>query len=269
MTPATVELYAPQLQDAIQSLEVALPAASDEMEQDQEWIVVNTEDGWRRIRLHDYGDVYDVQGLYEKWVYDLFQCRSPQRVAELLLPATREVGLSPGELTVLDLGAGNGYVAEVLNGHGVDRFVGIDIFEQAAAAAERDRPGLYNDYVVGDLTDLSDDHEAVLDQYGFNCLTCVAALGFGDIPPEVFAAAYNRIEDDGLIAFTIKTNFMSDHDQSGFSRLIRRMLSSGMMEVDVREPFVHRVSTDGDELIYEAFIGQKKRDIPSGWLAGV
>ncbi len=267
MSQLTTEPYTSHLHEAIQSLEVALPVLDSGMDQDEEWIVVNTECGWQKIRLHDYGDVYVVPGLYEKWVYDLFQCRSPQKVADLLLPAIQEAGQAPEDLTVLDLGAGNGYVADVLRGRGIERFVGIDIFEQAAAAAQRDRPGLYNDYVVGDLTDLPADQESLLAQHSFNCLTCVAALGFGDIPPSVFAAAFNRIENGGWAAFTIKSDFMSKDDRSGFSRLIRRMLSDGAMDGDVHEPFVHRVSTDGNELVYEALIGRKRRDIPGGWLA--
>jgi len=266
MNQSTTELYAPDLRETIQSLEIALPVPGAGMNQDEEWIVVNTEQGWRKIRLHDYDEVYEVPGLYERWIYDLFQCRSPQKVADLLLTTIREAGYSPQDLTVCDLGAGNGYVANVLQDLGVERFVGIDIYHQAATAAERDRPGLYNDYVVGDLTDLSQEQETVLAQYSFNCLTCVAALGFGDIPPNVFAAAFNRIENDGWVAFTIKNDFMSHDDRSGFSRLIRRMLADGAMDADIHEPFVHRVSTDGDELIYEAIVGRKRGDIPNTWL---
>ncbi len=268
MSQAATELYSPHLHRTIQSLELALPAPGDNMDQDEEWVVVNTDHGWRKIRLHDYGDVYEVPGLYEKWVYDLFQCRSPQKVADLLLPLTQEAGLVPEDLTVLDLGAGNGYVADVLSRRGVERFVGIDIFHQAAAAAERDRPGLYIDYLVGDLTNLPVEQETILAQHSFNCMTCIAALGFGDIPPEVFAAAYNRVEEGGWVAFTIKTDFVSEKDRSGFATLIRRMLAQGAMEAQVREPFVHRVSTDGDELVYEAIIGQKRKDIPDQWLSG-
>ncbi len=269
MSQAVSEPYAPHLHKTVESLELALPAPGHAMDQDEEWVVVNTNRGWRKIRLHDYGDVYEVPGLYEKWVYDLFQCRSPQKVADLLLPLTQEAGLTPEDLTVLDLGAGNGYVAEVLNLRGVERFVGVDIFPQAAAAAKRDRPGLYIDYVIGDLTDLPEEQEAILNQHRFNCLTCIAALGFGDIPPEVFASAYNRVVDEGWIAFTIKTHFTSEKDRSGFAMLIRRMLDEGVLEPDVRQPFVHRVSTDGQELIYEAFIGRKRRPIPDQWLTGM
>ena len=156
-------------------------------------------------------------GLYEKWVYQLFQCRSPQVVSRLLVESIRKAGEDPAELTFLDLGAGNGYVAEVLHGLGCRGFVGVDIFPEARAAAERDRPGLYRDYVVGDLTALNGEQDKQLSSHRFDGLTCVAALGFGDIPPEVFAAAYNRVGDGGWVAFTIKADFVSEQDRSCFS----------------------------------------------------
>ena len=37
---------------------------------------------------------------------------------------------------------------------GVDTVVGIDIIEEAAMALERDRPGIYSEYFVEDLTSL-------------------------------------------------------------------------------------------------------------------
>lgn len=266
MSQVLTETYSSTLREAIETLQVALPAAGYDLEQDQEWVVVKTDKGWQQIRLHDYGDVYEVQGLYEKWIYDIFQCRSPQTVADLLMPAVKKAGVSPAELTVLDLGAGNGYVADVLRARGVESFVGVDIVKQAAAAAERDRPGLYADYVVADLTDLPREHEQVLARHPFNCLTCVAALGFDDIPPQVFAEAYNRVQDGGWVAFTIKTDFVTSNDQSGFSKLIKHMLDKGAMDADVRETFIHRVSTDGQQLEYDAFIGRKRSDIPASWL---
>ena len=266
MTQALTETYAPALRDAIESLEIALPAPGDRLEQDEEWVVVHTKGTWKKVRLHDYADVFQVQGLYEKWVYDIFGCRSPHKVARHLMSALRKASVKPEALTVLDLGAGNGYVADVLSQHGVERFVGADIYPEAATAADRDRPGLYEDFVVGDITPLEPEQQSTLESHDFNCLTCVAALGFGDIPPEVFIEAYNHVADGGWVAFTIKTDFTSEKDKSGFSRLIRRMVRKGLMSVEVREPFTHRKSTDGEDLVYEAFIGRKQGSVPSEWL---
>ncbi len=271
MSPALTETMSPVLTDscssdlkqAIKRLQLAFPRVGTGLEQDEEWVVVHHEKQWKKIRLHDYNDLFAVPGLYEKWVYDVLGCRSPQQVRTQLLSCLEEADHSPQTLSVLDLGAGNGYVAGILSEVGVEQFVGIDINPSAATAAERDRPELYSDFVIDDLTDLSDANARTLDSHSFNCLTCVAALGFGDIPPEVFVAAYNRIEDDGWIAFTIKSDFLDDsHDRSGFSGLIRKMLDTNILELVSRKSFEHRKASDGQALMYDAFVGRKRCSFP-------
>ncbi len=254
------------LQEAIDSLQIAMPVPDKSMTQDQEWVVVKDGDEWKQIRLHDYNDVFAIQGLYEKWVYEVFQCKSPDKIRDLLAEAFKDHNVDPSTITVLDLGAGNGCVAEALLPLKIRNFVGIDIAPSAEPAAHRDRPGLYNDFVIDDLTDPSPESVAKLDRHNFNCMTCVAALGFGDIPPQVFAEAYNRVEDGGWIAFTIKPDFLTDTDPSGFSKLMKRMMENDILDVSEREKYLHRVATHGEKLYYEAFIGRKKADIPADWL---
>ncbi|MFG0304737.1 MAG: class I SAM-dependent DNA methyltransferase [Phycisphaerales bacterium JB040] len=251
---------------AARDVEVALPAPGDELTQDKEWVVAKTDDGWRKIRLHDYASVFSVPGLYERWVYEILGCRSPAEIRDRLRNALREAGVDPMGLRVFDLGAGNGYVAEELAGLGVERFLGVDIHPEAAEAAERDRPGLYERYVVGDLTSLDEDAVSVVEEFDANCLTCVAALGFGDIPPEVFAKAFDYLGEDGWAAFTIKQDFLDPKDDSGFSKLIRRMIAEGVLELASQDEYVHRISTEGEELVYVALIGRKRGEIDPGWI---
>lgn len=246
-------------------LQVALPAPDDNLDQDEEWVVVKTESGWRKIRLHDYDDVYAIPGLYERWVYEILGCQSPQKIRELLTRGLKKTGATPESLCVIDLGAGNGYVAEELSTLGIDKFVGVDIYDEAAEAAERDRPGLYDDYVVGDLLNLPEESSKTLNRYDFNCMTCVAALGFGDIPTEVFAEAFNRVEEGGWIAFTIKSDFVDSGDKSGFAALVKHMLSEDLLDDVTRESYIHRVAADGQELEYVAYVGRKRGDITGSW----
>lgn len=239
-------------------LEIALPPTDLEHSQDEEWVVVRTPDqGWKKIRLHDYADVYAIPGLYERWVYEIFRCQSPQKIRAMLGGALRSAGVDPASLNVLDLGAGNGFVAEELRKIGIERFIGVDIHQEAAIAAERDRPGVYHTYIVDDLTDLTPRSEARLSGEAITAMTCVAALGFGDIPPEVFVEAFNRVEDGGWVAFTIKKDFLNEEDESGFSSLIRRMISMGILNVVEQESYVHRVDARGEKLVYAAIVGQK------------
>jgi predicted TPR repeat methyltransferase len=169
-------------------------------------------------------------------------------------------GLS--ELRVLDLGAGNGMMGERLAKLDVESIVGMDIIPEAAEATKRDRPGVYDGYHVADLTDLSESLRGKLEGEEFNCLTSVAALGFGDIPPQAFAEAYNLISTPGWVAFNIKETFLDERDTTGFSRLIRRMLRDGIMRARTKERYRHRLSITGDPLHYIAIIARKEADIP-------
>lgn len=254
------------LEEAINRLEIAMPVPDESMTQDEEWVVVRQGEEWQQIRLHDYNEVFAIPGLYEKWVYEVFRCKSPDKVRDLLAEAFTEHGVDPASITVLDLGAGNGCVAEALLPLKITNFVGVDIAPAAESAAHRDRPGLYTDFVIDNLASPTREAIEKLESHEFNCLTCVAALGFGDIPPEVFAAAYNRIAEGGWVAFTIKPDFLTESDPSGFSKLIKRMLENDILDISQREKYLHRVDTRGEKLYYEAFIGRKKADIPDDWV---
>ncbi len=94
-----------------------------------------------------------------------------------------------------------------------------------------------------------------------NALTCVAALGFGDIPCEAFVTAFNLIATGGDVAFNIKEDFLDDRNDSDFARLIRGMAERGELEVRSQRRYVHRFSTGGTPLHYVAFAGTKRKDV--------
>jgi len=242
-------------------LMVALPEPNLSMTQDAEWCVVRVDDEWRQIRFHDYDELYSVPGLYEKVIYDILRCDSPHVVRGLLEAELSDAGVPADALRVLDLGAGNGMVGEELADLGAEHIVGVDIIEQAAEATERDRPGVYEDYHVLDMTDLDEEQQRKLADRRFNALTCVAALGFGDIPTQAFVAAYELIQPGGWIAFNIKEDFLTNGDSSGFSGLIRAMLDDGTLELRQRRRYQHRLATDRHPLHYVAMVGIKRRDV--------
>lgn len=229
-------------------------------DQDEEWCEVHLDDGEvRRMRFHDYAEIYEIPGLYEQIFYTELRCDSPRTIASLLDEALEAEGADAGNLRVLDVGAGNGMVGEELDESlGVDSIAGVDIIEEAADACERDRPGVYDDYFVADLTDLPPDVRSELEERDFNCLVTVAALGFGDIPPEAFKTAYDLVKDGGWIAFNIKEDFVSSGDGSGFSDLVERSLNSGVMRKVVERNYRHRFSLAGEPLNYVAMIAEKQ-----------
>ena len=203
--------------------EIRLPKTESGVPQDREWCEVVIDGERRRVRFHDYNELYEVPGLYEGLFYETLQCCSPSVVAYLLADLLGEFGGDPGELRVLDVGAGNGMVGDELKVLGVPTIVGIDIIPEAKMAALRDRPGVYDGYHVVDLTDLPEVVEEKLRRRHFNCLTTVAALGFGDIPPQAFLKALDVIETPAWLAFNIKESFLHEDDDTGFCRLIRRL----------------------------------------------
>jgi SAM-dependent methyltransferase len=248
-------VYAGVQQDEV-PLTVEFPA-EEAVEQDHEWCLVRLGGETRRIRFHDYAAIYAIPGLYEHLFYERLECCSPQTVISLLAHELRGEDVDPRGLRALDLGAGNGMVGEELAELGAETIVGVDLIEEAAAAAERDRPGTYDAYFALDLTDPSPRAHDALSGFGFNCLACVAALGFGDIPPQVFTAAFDLLAPGGWVAFNIKRDFLDDGDDTGFSRLIADLVASGALELRARQPYRHRLSTSGEALTYVAMVARK------------
>lgn len=247
--------------------DIALPAPVVSLTQDREWCIVEVGGQWRKIRFHDYDEIYAIPGLYEALFYDVLRCSSPAKIREMLQRCMRDSGVAPGDLRVLDLGAGNGMVGEELAGVGVRRMVGVDIFRAAAEAARRDRREVYEHYFVLDMADPSEQDLVRLSKFEFNCLTCVAALGFGDIPPAAFANSYNLVDQGGWLAFNIKSDFLKPTDPGGFAGLIRRMTDSHLITIQARQQYQHRLATTGRPLLYTAFVAVKNRDVPASWTA--
>lgn len=238
--------------------------ARGELDQDEEWCEIETGGTRRRIRFHDYAAIYNVPGLYERLFAERLECESPRIVGELLGEALRDAGLKPERLTALDFGAGNGMVGELLGELAVGEIVGVDLLPEARDAAHRDRPGLYDAYYALDMTQLADESRRDLMRHDFDLMTCVAALGFGDIPPLAFAEAFNLVGSPGWIAFNLRDRFMEEED-SGFGGLIARMFREGILVERNRTTYTHRVSVAGEPLEYVAIVAEKHADIPLAW----
>jgi predicted TPR repeat methyltransferase len=248
------------------TLRIRLPRPVDGLDQDAEHCSVLLDGEWQHIRFHDYDRIYRIPGLYEQLFHDILDCQSPDVIAKLLKEELQRHGYEPASLRVLDLGAGNGLVGEQLRNIGVGKLVGVDIIPEAREAALRDRPTVYDSYHVADMTALSPALQGELRSAGFTTLSCVAALGYADIPPAAFRAAFNLVGDGGWIAFNIKDRFLSPEDTSGFATLIRRLRDGNVLDVLTSQRYQHRRNVNGEPLHYVAVIGTKKRDIPEEFL---
>ena len=235
--------------------------------QDEAYFYLQQSDRERKIRFHDYNEIYQVQGLYEQIFYDRLKCNSPAKVASILESAVKQSQDVFTELRVLDLGAGNGMMGEELKKHGVSRLVGVDIIPEAYDATVRDRPGLYDAYYVTDFTALEEETETDIAAWECNCMVTVAALGFGDIPTAAFIKALNIIQGQGWVAFNIKETFFNETDKSGFSTMIRELIFSKYLDVYHIERYRHRLSIEGEPLYYFAIVCRKNADVPMEFLS--
>lgn len=239
---------------------------SSSLHQDEAYFYLQGSGGQRKIRFHDYDEIYQVQGLYEQIFYDRLKCTSPAKVASILESSLKQSEDNLSELRVLDFGAGNGMMGEELKKHGVSRLVGVDIIPEAYEATVRDRPGLYDAYYVEDFTQLSEEKKEDIASWQCDCMVTVAALGFGDIPTKAFTEAFNIIKTQGWVAFNIKETFFDMSDDSGFSKMIRELLFSKYLDVYHIERYRHRLSIEGEPLYYFAIAGRKNADVPAEFL---
>lgn len=241
---------------------------TQQLAQDEAYFMLVEPDGTQNeLRFHDYDAIYSRPGLYEQLFYDRLKCQSPEKVVNILRHAMSGEPWLFNELRVLDLGAGNGMVGEVLQKHGVARIVGVDISAPAATAVGRDRPGVYDEYYSIDMSSMAPKQHEELAGWRFNAMVCVAALGFGDIPVRVFAEAFNLVEDGGWVAFNIKETFLDNRDTTGFSVFIKNLILSEYLHIYHMERYRHRLSIDGQPLYYFGVACRKSGAIPESMIA--
>jgi SAM-dependent methyltransferase len=235
-------------------------------DQDETYFFLQGSGKQRKIRFHDYDEIYQVPGLYEQLFYDRLKCTSPVKVATILESSVKQYQDNFTELRALDLGAGNGMMGEELKKRGVSRLIGVDIIPEAYDATIRDRPGLYDAYYLEDFTKLDKGKKEDIASWQCDCMVTVAALGFGDIPTTAFIEAFNVIKEQGWIAFNIKETFLDNSDESGFSRMTRELIFSEFLDVYHIERYRHRLSIEGEPLYYFAIAGRKNADVPEEFL---
>lgn len=211
------------------------------------------------VHLHDYTRIYSVPGLYEHVVQEQLQCRSPQVAAEGFLRAAARAGLQASSLTVLDIGAGTGLVGELLARAGVARIVGVDALPAARAACMRDRPGVYDGYLVGDLVAGNSELWTELREHDVGGLVSAGAFGGTHAPPAALVDALAILPPGAPVVFTIDERWMNTSDPEGFGVAVRRLADQGNLEVVERTRFKHRLTTTGEPVFYELLIGTAGR----------
>ena len=240
---------------------VRFPDDAGSLALEEEYFYVQLEGREQKIRLHDYARIYRHPGLYEHVVTDKLQCRSPWVVSDLLAGELDRSGVGLSTLKVLDFGAGCGIAGEILHERGVRSIVGLDMLAEAGKAAQRDRPGVYGTYVVGDICRLEPKTWTDLEPYPFNTLISVSALASGHIASDAFAAAFNLITDGGWIAFNVLHEAADGCSDADRYRFRQQVIGSGCMQVKAERIYNHRLLMNGRWIENVAVVGQKRRNI--------
>lgn len=229
----------------------------------------------KTIELSDLAEIYRTPGLFEVLFRRVLRSPTPAMLAQLFNDETKREGLACLQhIRMLDLGAGNGLLAQQFRELGVGYVRGIDAMPEAKLAADRDRPEVFDDYDVlpsfaasakteGPSSPLGD---VSLEPDSFNLLTCASSVGPDDLPPRAFTSAYNLLAPDGWIAFTLRDTFLGGRDTSGFALFIGRCQRAGIMEVKAHQRFRHMIEPDGKPTYCIAFVAKKVKNISLRWL---
>jgi hypothetical protein len=225
-------------------------------EADGEYVALSHDGGAEEVvHLHDYGRLYETPGLYEHVVQELLECRSPQVAIEGLARALERLELDPGRIALLDLGAGTGLVGELVRGLSFDAVVGLDLLPAARSAALRDRPGIYREYLVGDLAAPAPDLLMGLRRHDLGAVIAAGALGGTHMGPVALERALALMPAGAPVSFTIDERWTRTDAPGGFRTPLARILRSGRLRLFERSSFRHRLTTTGEPVIYELIVG--------------
>jgi len=226
------------------------------------WLEYGPPGDRRRIGFHDYGAIYAVPGLYERVFYEMLKMRSTAEVVRLYAEALAELGRDPGGERVIDFGAGNGLGGQFLRELGVGALTGIDLEPMARTAAERDRPGTYDEYHVGDLGTWSPAELDRLRATRPTALLALSAVGVGHVPCAVLERALGLLGPGGVYAFAVAPPLVPESTDpagvaTGYPAFMRELLETthGVR----RAEYVHRYRADGSEDLGIAFVGVMPR----------
>jgi len=225
----------------------------------EEWIEFGPPDTRTRIAFHDYAAIYAVPGLYEHVFHDTLRMRSTAEVVRLYGEVLAAEHLDPAEQRVVDFGAGNGLGGQALRELGVGELYGVDLEPMARIAAERDRPGTYDDYLVGDLGAWTDEESQPLTRHQPTALLALSAIGIGHVPAQALQCALDLLCPGGIYGFALHPRLLPGSDDpvgrtSGFPELIETLHKDTERLAEIS--YVHRVRPDGSDDLAVAFVGR-------------
>ncbi|MGD1804095.1 class I SAM-dependent methyltransferase [Dapis sp. BLCC M126] len=245
------------------NFQIRLPDSIENLPINEEYVFITENGQERRLKLHNYGEIYSIPGLYNYLAVEKLAYRSHQVMATLLTENLKNSGESVEELKLLELGAGSGLFGQEVAQLGVKSIIGIDIVPEAAEATQRDSPGVYENYFVEDLTQLSKSTSDFLKEKKLNGFVCCSALSEGHIPVKAFATGMNLIQNQGWVLFNVaKTSYECEDNCPEFVNFYRQAVEKGYLKIHSTEFYLHRRFLNGKPLEYVAILAKKQINIP-------
>ncbi|MGB3401449.1 MAG: methyltransferase domain-containing protein [Microcoleaceae cyanobacterium] len=251
--------------------QIRFPESGSDL-RNEEYFFLAQDGSEKTFTLQNYAEIYQIPLLYEKFCIKACY-QSPETLAMLLVSQLIQAKIDIESLIILDIAAGSGLFGKNIAKYGVKSIVGVDIIPEAAQAAQRDYPGVYEKYYIEDLTNISPTAQQELDNRGFNCLVCCSSLSC-HFPIQGFINSFNMIEPDGWIAFNVNTYILEDLENTEsfeykkaaeFGQLYHQMVKAGILEVTQKHYYLHRYLTNGKALDYVAITARKRGNIPENW----
>ena len=137
---------------------------------------------------------------------------------------------------------------------GISRIIGLDTLDAARAACLRDRPGVYREYLVGDLATPPAELLTMLERDRPNALISAGALGGTHASSAALDNALGLFAPGALVVLTIDERWTRTGAPGGFPTLLARLLDSGQLRLVRRSSFRHRMSTSGTSMQYELIV---------------
>lgn len=244
------------------NFQIRLPDNIKNLPINEEYFFI-TENGQERcLKLHDYAEVYRIPGLYNYLALEKLHYQSPEVMATLLTEHLQNRGESVQDLKLLELGAGSGLFGQAAAKLGINSIIGIDIVPEAAEATQRDCPGLYQNYFVEDLTQLSKSTRNFLEEQKLSGFVCCSALSAGHIPVKAFATGINLIQNQGWVLFNVaKTSYECEKDCPELINFYRQAVENNHLTIHSTKSYLHRRFFNGQPLEYVAILAQKQTDL--------
>lgn len=234
---------------------IRFPTDENELPDIEEYFYLLTQTGQeRRLRIHDYVEVYQIPRLYEYLVCEKLQYQAPQVISKLLIEQTTRDRINVNDLSILDVGAGNGISGKALADLGVTSIFGLDIIPESAQATQRNYPGVYQQYYVEDLTCLSEQTDRELKNKKLNVLLMSGSLYH--LPFKALCSALSLLDTEGWLAVTVRTSGMKQIKSGNTRYLFEKLVNRKALEIIAKKDYQQRLTISGKPIMGVAIIAK-------------